>query len=307
MIYKLWEYRTLRNPFVMAMISIVLSEIAYVSVSLLAGFEIFRFWVIFTASVSGSIAFFSTLLISKLTAKIERQNDELDRLNQLNQELFSTISHDIRSPLTGIILLLDMVKKGQIKIEETNYLIEELSLDIEHLIRFLDELLVWSKRQIDKKPLSPELVETKPVIESTIQLYSPIISQKEINISMKSISGFIYADKGSYSFVIRNVLQNAIKFTPKGGQIELSVEQQNGHVITKVKDSGVGMNAEKIEQILTQTHYETTTGTAHETGVGFGLKASITYLNKQNGSMEITSNQESGTEVRISLPKTSTP
>jgi K+-sensing histidine kinase KdpD len=295
--------RRVHNPYLMALISILVAEVAYIGVSLLFGFDLFPFWLTFTGVVSGGIAFVASTITTKLLVKIENQNDELARLNLLNQELFSTISHDIRTPLTGVTLLLEMVRTDSLNKDDADKLFDELSFSIEHLISFLDELLVWSKRQIDKKPLQPELVETKPIIESTIMLYSRIITMKELTLSVDSISGFMMVDKGSYSFVLRNVIQNAIKFTPKGGEIQLSVEQQNGHVITNIIDNGVGIPQSKIDNILAQGNYESTKGTDNETGVGFGLKASLNYLQKQDGTMSIISNENKGTKVSITLPK----
>ncbi len=287
----------------MAVISIIISEIAYVIVSLLFGFPLYPFWVTFTGVVSGSIAFIASSITSKLLVQIETKNEELARLNLLNQELFSSISHDIRSPLTGLTLLMEMVRTNSLSKPDADKLFDELSLSIEHLISFLDELLVWSKRQIDKKPLQPELVETKSIIENTVLLYARIISMKELRLTLDSISGFMLADKGSYSFILRNVLQNAIKFTPKGGNICISVEQQPGYVITKISDTGIGIPKAKIENILSQGFYDSTIGTENEAGVGFGLKASLSYLKKQHGSMEIISEGNEGTTVLIRLPK----
>jgi len=293
----------INNPFVMMAISITISELAYVGVSYLFGYSIFPFWVAFTAVVSGSISFTATKITYRMMTRIEEQNEELERLNLLNQELFSTISHDIRSPLTAIILLLDMVKSNTMRPEEVETLVNDLTINVDHLINFLDELLIWSKHQIDKKPLKTERIDTKPIIEDIILLYSRIITAKGIHVKIHSISSSLIADKGSYSFVVRNVLQNAIKFTPKGGTIFLNVKQQNGNIVTSIKDEGVGMDSSKIDRILNEGSYVSTIGTNDEIGVGFGLRACLTYLKKQDGVLEITSEKNHGTTVSITLPR----
>ncbi len=295
--------RKVQNPYVMMLISVSISVTAYIIAAYLSGYTILVFWILFTAVISGSIAFIATNYVAKMMAGIEQQNEELERLNLLNQELFSTISHDIRSPLTGITLLLELVRTDSLNQKDADNLFNELSLNIEHLISFLDELLVWSKRQIDKKPLKPELIETKPIIESTVLLYSRIITMKELNLKLDSISGYMLVDKGSYSFIIRNVLQNAIKFTPKGGTIEINVEQIDGNVKTVIKDNGIGMSDEKIDDILSLRSYASTVGTEDEFGVGFGLRASLSYLKRQKGSMEIVSGEDAGSTVTIIIPK----
>ena len=283
--------------------SVLASEIIFLILVQLKGVSIDVFWYIVAAVIPASISYPVTYLHNRLYKEIEVQRIELERLNLLNQELFSTISHDIRSPLTGITLLLEMIKTNRFDLKDIDALFDELSLSIDHIVRFLDELLEWSKSQIDKKPLIPELIETKPLIESTCLLYQRVILMKELDLQIDSISEFMMADKGSYLFSLRNVLQNSIKFTPKGGSIHINVSTSNGDVITTIKDSGIGISKAKIERILSRTDYESSSGTNNEKGVGFGLQASISYLKKQNGRLQIESDENKGTEVSIILPK----
>lgn len=296
--------RKILSPFYVMLISIVVSEAAYIWASSYTGDAITFFWLALTGGVAGTLSFSFTLILVRMLSKIEKQRNELERLNQLNQELFSTISHDVRSPLTSISMVLDLATSEKISMAESVDLLQDLFLDIDHLINFLDELLSWSKHQIDNKPLIPETLCINEIISTTIQLYKRILEKKNVLVEMDKISGEVFADRGSFSFVVRNVLQNAIKFTGDGGSINISVVDFGQEIATVISDTGMGMDPQKVNEILNKGTYTSTRGTNQEKGTGFGLQASISYLEKQNGRLEIQSQRNKGTTVSIILPKT---
>lgn len=295
--------RKFLSPVYVMLFSIAVSETAYICASAYTGDPVTIFWLAVTGIVAGALSFSFTLILVRMLSKIEHQKNELERLNQLNQELFSTISHDVRSPLTSISMVLDLATSKKISMTESVDLLQDLFLDIDHLINFLDELLSWSKHQIDNKPLIPETLCIEEIIAGAVTLYKRILEKKNISVEMDKISGEVYADRGSYSFVVRNVLQNAIKFTGDGGSITISVIDRGQEVATVISDTGLGMDSQKVNEILTKGTYTSTRGTNQEKGTGFGLQASISYLEKQNGRLEIESTRNKGTTVTIILPK----
>lgn len=115
----------------------------------------------------------------------------------------------------------------------------------------------------------------------------------------------IYGDRGCYSFIIRNVLQNAIKFTPQRGTITVNMIEKENRTITIIEDNGIGISEENLTKILAGNEWISTPGTENEKGTGFGLKAASKYIELQNGSFNIESIPGEGSKVIIDLPRNS--
>lgn len=292
-----------KTPLIVAVFSVVISEILY----LLIAFFIFD-----NVDISGIIiSFVLPAVISypiantkqKQIQKINEQKEELEHLNRINKRLFSTIAHDIRSPISSASMLIDLTLTGTLSPEESKEQLEEVSSNITVLLSFLDDLLIWSKKQIEKEPLKPELFSTEELLLQHVELYRKIISQKGINLKLGNLDSSLFIDKGSYSFVIRNLIHNAIKYTPENGFIEISIDEEDKFIRTVIHDTGVGMPDDKIESILSKKDYTSSKGTRNEKGTGFGLKTAIEYLEEQNARIEIESILNKGTKVSVLVPK----
>lgn len=293
----------IRSPWIVMFLSIILSELIFITIGLifLGNIPLVGFILSFIIPAVTSYPISSIMLKSHL--KIKAQKEELEQLNLINQKLFSTISHDIRSPLATASMFIDVTLSDSLSMEESKVHLKEASKNITVLLTFLDELLSWSKDQLDKKPLQIKTFNSDLILNQTIQLYGRMIKEKNLNIELKNSSALILADIGSYSFAFRNALQNAIKYTPDSGDISIDVIENGDTVKTIIKDSGVGMTSEKIESILSKKFYKSSKGTNEELGTGFGLRTAIGYLESQKGEIQIRSEVNSGTEVSINLPK----
>ncbi len=293
----------IRSPWVIVVLSIVISEILYIGISYLFLGGIDPIGIFFSFIIPSAIAYPISNAKLKQIAKIEAQKEELEHLNRINKRLFSTIAHDIRSPISSASMLIDLTLSGTLSIDESRTQLKEVSSNINVLLAFLDDLLLWSKYQIEKKPLKPEQFQTEELLLQLIQLYKKVISQKNIELKLGNLNSSIYMDKGSYSFVVRNILHNAIKYTPENGRIEISTKESKQHIQTIIKDNGVGMGTNKVENILSRRNYQSSKGTNQEIGTGFGLRTAIEYLEEQNGELKIDSNLNEGTQVSIVLPR----
>lgn len=292
----------INSPWLITLLSIVVSVGLYLSVSYLLfdGFEMIGLF--FSLIIPATIAYPLIRAKIKQLEQIELQKEELEELNRINQRLFSTIAHDIRSPISSASMLLDLTLSGTLSVDESKKQLKEVSSNINVLMAFLDDLLLWSKLQIEKKPLKAESFCSEEILLQTVQLYQNIIAQKGIKLQLGNLKSALFMDKGSYSFAVRNIIQNAIKYTPKEGQIEVSVHESNTSIITSIKDNGVGIDPEKVQSILSKQNYNSSKGTNQELGTGFGLKTTINYLEAQNGKLEIESEKNKGTKVSIFMP-----
>lgn len=293
------------NPYIVVVFSVTSSVLIYCLYNFffpLGNFERGMFLaVVIPAVVSFPISFISL----RHHKKIYEQKIELEKLNQLNNKLFSIIGHDIRGPLSvvkGYVEILQDVQKNIFAKEDQKYLIN-LSKRVDHLLLFLNDLLNWSQNQISDTPIKSILFDTKEVIEACIELFEDVKDSKQITLELQISEITITSDMEAYAFVIRNILFNALKFTSTGGTIKIHTFISNDAFHTIIEDNGIGINTENLEIIKNAKEWFSTKGTNNELGTGFGLKTSIQYLELQKGKLKIESNLNKGTKVTIILPK----
>ena len=291
------------SPWKITAISIAVSVVIYYVLSIISGEDILVFGIIMSTIIPAIVAYPVSAILIGYHKKIAAQKLELERLNELNNKLFSIIAHDIRSPISGVHGILELLKMDALSKEEFSKYLDELSLTTDALLQFLTDILQWSKQQIDNKKISRSIFETQSVWDQIIAIYKHNLDTKEIHLETRNLNGKIYADEGSYSFIVRNILHNAIKFTPKKGAISITIEETENHTHTIIEDSGIGINTDNLNKILYSKEWVSTPGTNNEKGTGFGLKASAKYIEMLNGSLKIESEANKGTRVTVTLPK----
>ncbi len=290
------------SPWKAMFASVLISVFVYITISILSGNSLNSFGLAMSAIIPAVVSFPLSYLLIFYYKKIEVQKEELERLNELNNRLFSIISHDIRSPISGVYGILDLINMDALSKDELSTYISDLSITVDNLLSFLDEIMQWSRAQIDKKEIEPELFDAQKVWNQVISLYQHNLDSKNIELKTSNLEETIYADQGSYSFIIRNIIQNAIKFTPEKGLISVDIKKQGSRTITSIRDSGVGISPENLDKILYGKEWVTTPGTNNEKGNGFGVKASVKYAEMLKGSFHIESTPGKGTTVVIDLP-----
>ncbi|NNC82786.1 MAG: tetratricopeptide repeat-containing sensor histidine kinase, partial [Flavobacteriales bacterium] len=220
------------------------------------------------------------LLISYLFIQLRRtrkqlqvQNEELQRLNATKTKFFSIIGHDLRSPLVTLhaigMGMKRRLSKGDVEGAQEN--VGMLSSSVQQISGLLDNLLGWALSENGVMPYHPEKIELRPTVEETMEHYAELAAQKDIELSLAIPAGVhVHADPDALKGILRNLISNAIKFTPQGGKVELAVEEEGGRIQVLVKDSGVGMSTEQIER-LASDGVQSERGTAGEVGTGLGL------------------------------------
>jgi len=290
------------SPLKVMIISVMISLVCYLVLSVLSGFAVNTFGLYMSAIIPAVVSYPMSYLLIRYYKKIEVQKDELQRLNEINNRLISIIAHDIRSPISGVYGILDLIELETFSKEELSFYINNLSGTVDNLLNFLDDILQWSKAQIENKKIEPELFNSQKTWTQVLALYHHNIESKNINLVANNLEQKIYADEGSYSFITRNILHNAIKFTPKDGTILIDLVKKGGRTFTTIEDNGVGISEEKLDKILFSKEWVTTVGTNDEKGTGFGLKAAAKYIEIMNGNLQIKSVPGKGTKVIIDLP-----
>ena len=247
------------------------------------------------------------LLISKrIQDKLLKQSDELKGNNEIlnstiqtRDKMISIMSHDVRSPLILIGSGIKMVEGNQ-QDETMRLVLSELNRRADLALNMLDNLLLWSKSQSDQIYYSPVKIEFAEVRRMLNNMKSLQYS-KDIDFEFRiPANGSFQGDKNMIEFILRNLISNANKFTPEGGRVLVQLEQLDGKVNFKVKDTGVGMDAESIRKLLQGDSF-TTLGTSKEKGHGIGLPVVQDFIRRHGGQLHIQSEPGKGSEFSFQL------
>ncbi|MBI9062872.1 MAG: hybrid sensor histidine kinase/response regulator [Marinilabiliaceae bacterium] len=230
---------------------------------------------------------------------------ELIEFNQTRSKLYSIIAHDIRSPINSILFALKAINEGYFDADSTGF--DDIMLQLEQTTKqtnsLLDNLLDWTKFQSSKLEMSPQLNTFVPLLQECIQLLDSYAHQKGISIELNvsdSVEG--YFDELSMHVVFRNLISNAIKFTRENGKIVLTQYSRGDSIVIRIQDNGVGMDSKTLNKLFEKQESYTTLGTQKEKGTGLGLVMVKEFVEKNNGSIHVTSVSGQGTIFDISIP-----
>ncbi len=266
-------------------------------------------WVV--DDISGKISHFAgsiqDITEQKLASeKIKHYNEELLNLNNAKDKFFSIVAHDLISPFTALLgyseLLSTDVKELEIdQIEEFANNIHSVAKKSHHL---LESLLEWSRVQSGRIPFDPKVFKIFNIAENVTHLYAESSSRKQI-ILMNQVNENhdVFADYNMIYTALRNLISNAIKFTPENGKIILSSREIPGFIQICVQDNGVGLTESDISKLFKIEIHHTQVGTAKEKGSGLGLILTKEFINKNGGSIYVESTPGEGSSFVFTLPK----
>ncbi len=236
--------------------------------------------------------------------EIRKQATQLHALNEMNNKMFSIISHDLRNPIATLSNVLLLESENVISAEESKSMQHSLSLQVSSINLLLDNLLLWSKEQIEGRTApKPEKIVLNEPIKNNVQLLFEMARQKNISfINNMTEDVTAFADRTHLDIILRNVLANAIKFSHKGGRITLDTRIENNTVTICIKDEGTGMSEEKLLKLLNPEEDSfSSKGTSGETGSGLGLQLCAQYATLNNGFMSFESEEGKGTTCKVTL------
>ncbi|WP_417602145.1 sensor histidine kinase [Owenweeksia hongkongensis] len=237
----------------------------------------------------------------RLTA-INEQKQELEFTNKEKDRLFSIIGHDLRSPLNSIQGYLEILNATNLSVEDRNEIqhqLYDLTTNTSHL---LNNLLLWSSKTGDKLKLSS--LDLKEATMEVVDLIQPQAYKKSVEISCAVPKGelVVKAERDMIQLVIRNILSNAVKFTPAKGKVNLWCEANGQSVTMFIQDNGTGIPKNKQADIFT-SQAKSTKGTAHESGIGLGLVLCKEFVSAMDGSINFESIENEGSTFSITLNK----
>ncbi len=235
---------------------------------------------------------------------LEKSERDLREINETKDKLFSIIGHDLRGPIGAFQGLLKLYRDGEIKQKEFLEFIPKLGADLDHISFTLNNLLSWGQTQMNGAITKPSVISLDGLVSDNINLLSEIASSKSIKIvSRLSANTLAWSDGDQIDIVIRNLLSNALKFTPENGMITIGAAEKNNHWEIFVRDTGVGMDKETQEKIFAENSSHTTYGTNNEKGTGLGLSLCKEMVEKNDGNIWVESIPRKGSCFYFTLPK----
>ncbi len=243
--------------------------------------------------------------LSEVNQEIQEKNQQLLELNSAKDKLFSIIGHDLKGPLNALSgfseLMLNHIEV--LSPAETKKIAFELNNSVTNLGNLLENLLLWAGSQTGRINYLQENLDLRPLIDDCIQLLLPSASNKKIVLdSQVEDDAFALSDRNSIKTVVRNLVSNAIKFTPENGKVKISAFRKNDLVEISVSDNGVGISSEKIGRLFEIGQKNSTPGTRNEKGTGLGLMMCKEFVEKNKGRIFVESSPGQGSNFIIQLP-----
>ena len=243
--------------------------------------------------------------------EIKQKNEELTKLIFEKDRFFSIIAHDLRSPFNSFLGLTQIMADELPSLSDTD--IQKIAVNMKNsasnLFRLLENLLNWSRMQQGLIPFNPEALQLYPVVQESFVLLSDTARKKDIDLSYSiPDSCEIYADSNMLETVIRNILSNAIKFTPKGGKIILLAKVDDDKSVTiSTKDSGIGMSPDMVNNLFQLADQTNRRGTENEPSSGLGLLLCKEFVERHGGELWVESEEGKGSLFSFTIPGNNTP
>jgi len=241
--------------------------------------------------------------IENKASLLEKQATELAELNGVKNKLFSVIAHDLRTPMYALRNLFQNVAQRNLTRAELKTLIPEVTKDLSFTTDLIENLLHWAKNQMQAHSINHQPIDISGIAVDVLNIMRLQLKAKNIEIDNKLPATLsIVGDRDMVQVVLRNLVSNAIKFTPINGRITIGVNEIQGYVEVYIRDTGVGITPEGLQKIR-QNIFFSTKGTTNESGTGLGLMLCREFILKNGGHIYIESEQGGGTTISFTLPR----
>lgn len=237
---------------------------------------------------------------------INEKNRQLEKTVKTRDKLISTIAHDIKNPLGAITGFAELALKSNDKSSTKLYNKQIYNSSIK-IYNLLNDLVAWGKAQKELITASPERLNISELVNNNFKIFQELANENNIKlINVCSMKHFINADKYTLSSALRNLINNAIKFTNKDGEIIIRSEQYENKTFIHISDNGIGINKADIPKLFDQSSSKDTIGDHHNKGTGIGLVLSNEFIKLNNGTISVRSKKDHGSCFTICLPASQT-
>jgi len=230
---------------------------------------------------------------------------KLEESNSTKDRFFSIIAHDLKNPFNSVLGILEILREDYDDLDDDTrkeYL-TVLGGTSNRLYRLLTNLLDWSRAQTNSIQFSPVRLNMSELVEETLHVLVVQAKNKGLNLIFDFEKDVVFTvDENMMSSVVRNLVNNAIKFTPKGGEVRVIMNKTEEGLDITVQDTGVGMTQEVLNKLFKIEEKHSTVGTNNEVGTGLGLILCKEFVEKHKGTLVVSSVEEKGSEFFISIP-----
>lgn len=234
----------------------------------------------------------------------EEQNTLLEDANHFKEQLISLVAHDVRQPIASLQHVLSLFGNDHLSADEIRQLMVSSHRDVTSLVRLLDDLLLWVKLQLNDNTLQKTTFDLPDVIEPAVELFQSKATEKNILLEVQhGATTKVYADREAIATVVRNLIDNGIKFSKPGDRLLIRTEPAEGkdRVLVLISDTGIGMSNERIYQLFSSPAKAKRNGTHKEEGSGLGIQICMHYLQLNNSELFIDSKTGRGSTCWFEL------
>lgn len=241
-------------------------------------------------------------VLQRTNQRIEQQRMELSQLNATQHKLFAILAHDLQSPVANLETNMSLQQWGIMSQEAFGKSIGKLSQDIGYVRSMLQNVLHWSMSQMSGMVVRAEELAVFPLVEEQIHLLNSVAQSKQIHIlNQIPTDAHLLIDKNHLMVIIRNLLQNALKFTRAEGSIRFGYAQENGKHTLTIEDTGIGMNQDLLAYLFRLDKSSSRLGTAQEQGTGLGLVLVKELVTLNHGQIHVVSEPDKGTTFTLTF------
>jgi signal transduction histidine kinase len=242
--------------------------------------------------------------LNETNIKLEESIKSVEELNSSKDRFITVLSHDLRSPFHGLLGISKILESDYdlFSNQEKKFYLSQMNTSLDKLYSFLEELLLWGRIQRNTLKLVFEECSVEKLINSSISPLSISAAKKKLSIEVKCESDLTFVlDKETISIVLRNLISNAIKFSPIGCKIKVTAQKRSNELEVSVIDEGIGITPENLSKLFRVDENISTQGTDGELGSGMGLILCNDIIKKHNGSISVKSKEGRGSTFTITL------
>lgn len=241
----------------------------------------------------------------EIEIKLRESQEKLQELNATKDKFFSIIAHDLKNPFNSILGFANLLKENYDEYHKNEHMvfIENIRNASDSAYKLLQNLLEWSRSQTGRLEVKPETFDLSEVVNNNIALLNPLAHNKQIHLATTvAFDTLVFADKNMIHTIVRNLIQNAIKFSYPDQEVGVFAEMGEQFVYLSIADSGVGISEDKLDKLFRIETQIKTKGTAKEQGTGLGLMLCKEFIEKNCGEIQVESKPGHGSTFTISIP-----
>jgi signal transduction histidine kinase/ligand-binding sensor domain-containing protein len=243
--------------------------------------------------------------ISQVNQQLSESEKNLKKLNDTKDKFFSIISHDLKNPFSSLLSMSESISENFQNVDDEDKLtiFNKINESVKHIYSLLNNLLTWSRAQRERIEFEPVEFNLSKLIEININLHRIAAEKKGIKlVSIYDENQKAFADREMINTVLRNLINNAVKFSGEGNSIEIKTKTENSHIKVLIKDQGIGISEENLKKLFRIDVKFKSSGTSGEKGTGLGLILCKEFVEKNHGQIKVESVLGKGSTFSFTVP-----